>query len=42
MVWVADVAAVREVASGVGGDEDVRAVFTDDADDFASECDSWF
>ena len=42
MVGVADVVAVRQVAGGVGGDEDVGAVFADDSDDFASEGDGWF
>ena len=42
MVWVADVVAMRKVASGIGGDQDVGAMFAYDADDFASEGDGWF
>ena len=36
MVWVADVIAVGEVSGRVVGDEYVRSVFSDHADDFAS------
>ena len=37
VVWMADVSAGHEVAFGVGGDEDVGAVLSDYADDFAAE-----